>query len=166
MRREEVAAFVRNITDDELGAAGTDLGGHDLDAMLDAYRQCDEVTDRPSIVFAYTVKGWGLPIAGNPRNHSALLTDDRSTRSAPRSAWTPTTEWDRLDPRLAGGLWVSARREALTRPPREAAAADHGARVDRRARGQADRHPGGVRPGARRPAPATTTCAVPRDHRA
>jgi len=25
-------------------------------------------------VFAYTVKGWGLPMAGNPRNHSALLT--------------------------------------------------------------------------------------------
>ena len=25
------------------------------------------------MIFAYTVKGWGLPIAGNPRNHSALL---------------------------------------------------------------------------------------------
>ena len=29
---------------------------------------------RPSVVFAYTVKGFGLPIAGHPRNHSALLT--------------------------------------------------------------------------------------------
>ena len=37
------------------------------------YRRCDEVTDRPSVVFAYTVKGWGLPIAGDPLNHAALL---------------------------------------------------------------------------------------------
>ena len=39
--------------------------------------QCDAVKDRPSVVFAYTVKGWGLPIAGNPRNHSALLTAEQ-----------------------------------------------------------------------------------------
>ena len=42
-----------------------------------AYAECDAVTDRPSVVFAYTVKGWGLPIAGNPRNHSALLTAEQ-----------------------------------------------------------------------------------------
>ena len=41
--------------------------------LLDAYRACDAVADRPSVVFAYTVKGWGLPIAGDPLNHSALL---------------------------------------------------------------------------------------------
>ena len=45
-------------------------------------RECDAVTDRPSVVFAYTVKGWGLPIAGNPRNHSALLTGDADRRAA------------------------------------------------------------------------------------
>ena len=45
--------------------------------MLDAYAECDAVTDRPSVVFAYTVKGWGLPIAGNPRNHSALLSAEQ-----------------------------------------------------------------------------------------
>ena len=52
--------------------------------MLDAYAQCDAVTDRPSVVFAYTVKGWGLPIAGNPRNHSALLSARADRRAARR----------------------------------------------------------------------------------
>ena len=42
-----------------------------------AFAECDAVTDRPSVVFAYTIKGWGLPIAGNPRNHSALLTAEQ-----------------------------------------------------------------------------------------
>ena len=32
----------------------------------DCYRRCDEVTDRPSVVFAYTVKGWGLPDRRRP----------------------------------------------------------------------------------------------------
>src|SRR6185437_12059065 len=73
----EVAPVIAVVPDDDLGALLTDLGGHDLGAMLDAYAQCDAVTDRPSVVFAYTVKGWGLPIAGNPRNHSALLSTEQ-----------------------------------------------------------------------------------------
>ena len=57
----------------ELLATFRDLGGHDLAALLDGYRQADEVRDRPSVVFAYTIKGWSLPTEGHPANHSALL---------------------------------------------------------------------------------------------
>ena len=32
-----------------------------------------ETTDRPTVIFAYTIKGYGLEIAGRPQNHSALL---------------------------------------------------------------------------------------------
>ena len=56
-------------------------------SSLDCYRQCDADTDRPSIVFAYTIKGWGLPIAGDPLNHSALLlAEPDRRRCAPGSA--------------------------------------------------------------------------------
>ena len=51
-----------------------DLGGHDLDRILDAYEEADRVRDRPVVIIAYTIKGWGLPIAGDPLNHSKLLT--------------------------------------------------------------------------------------------
>ncbi|HEV7897674.1 MAG TPA: pyruvate dehydrogenase [Planosporangium sp.] len=114
----EVEAFVADIPDDELAPLVTDLGGHDPDAMLDAYAQCDAVTDRPSVVFAYTVKGWGLPIAGNPRNHSALLTASQIDALRAESGLDPDTEWDRLDPASPAGIWANSRREALTRPPR------------------------------------------------
>ena len=63
--------------DETLAAAVVDLGGHDIASLLEVFRECDAVTDRPSVVFAYTVKGWGLPIAGNPRNHSALLSGEQ-----------------------------------------------------------------------------------------
>ncbi|MGN6129369.1 MAG: pyruvate dehydrogenase, partial [Nocardioidaceae bacterium] len=117
----EVSELVAEVTDAELGPLVTDLGGHDLDAMLDAYRQCDAVTDRPSVVFAYTVKGWGLPTAGNPRNHSALLTTDQVDALRREHGLTPDTEWDRFDPASPAGIHASARREALAREPRDPA---------------------------------------------
>ncbi|HEX6877968.1 MAG TPA: pyruvate dehydrogenase [Nocardioidaceae bacterium] len=103
--------------DEELAALVTDLGGHDLGAMLDAYRQCDAVTDRPSVVFAYTIKGWGLPIAGNPRNHSALLTGDQIDELRERTGLTAETEWDRIDPTTPAGQWAGVRAEHLVRVP-------------------------------------------------
>ncbi|MFC8846303.1 MULTISPECIES: pyruvate dehydrogenase [unclassified Micromonospora] len=116
-----IAELIADVADAELAPLVTDLGGHDLAAMLDAYAQCDAVTDRPSVVFAYTVKGWGLPIAGNPRNHSALLTTDQVDALRAAHGLTPATEWDRLDPGSAAGIRAGARREALSRPPAERA---------------------------------------------
>jgi pyruvate dehydrogenase E1 component len=104
-------------TDEELAALVTDLGGHDFGSMLDAYRQCDAVTDRPSVVFAYTIKGWGLPIAGNPRNHSALLSGEQIEALREETGLTPETEWDRLDPTTPAGQWVGVRAEHLVRRP-------------------------------------------------
>ena len=45
------------------------------------------------MLFAYTVKGWGLPIAGNPRNHSALLSTDQVDQMRERLGLTLATEW-------------------------------------------------------------------------
>ncbi|MEV5818840.1 pyruvate dehydrogenase [Micromonospora haikouensis] len=112
-----IAELIADVADAELAPLVTDLGGHDLQAMLDAYAQCDAVTDRPSVVFAYTVKGWGLPIAGNPRNHSALLTTEQVDALRAAHGLTPATEWDRLDPASPAGIRAGARREALSRPP-------------------------------------------------
>ena len=71
--------------DDDLAALIQNLGGHDHQTLLAAFRACDAVTDRPSIVFAYTIKGWGLPIAGDPLNHAAMLTRAADRRVSPRS---------------------------------------------------------------------------------
>lgn len=69
----DVARLVRDLEDDELLRAVRDLGGHDLGALLDSFAASDAVVDRPSVVFAYTIKAWRLPTQGHPANHSALL---------------------------------------------------------------------------------------------
>jgi len=71
--RRELEKLVGDLDDDELIAAVRDLGGHDLQMLLDAYAEADAVTDRPSVIFAYTIKAWRLPTQGHPANHSALL---------------------------------------------------------------------------------------------
>src|SRR6266542_3026902 len=118
---EAVSAFCAGLGDDELAALVTDLAGHDLRSLLGAFAACDAEKDRPSVVFAYTVKGWGLPIAGNPRNHSALLTTTQVDEMRARLGLTADTEWDRFDPMTPAGQWAAARREHLARPPRRSA---------------------------------------------
>ncbi len=128
---EAVSSFCAALADDELAALVTDLAGHDLRSLLGAFAACDAEKGRPSVVFAYTVKGWGLPIAGNPRNHSALLTTGQVDEMRAGLGLTADTEWDRFDPMTPAGQWAAARREHLARPPRRSAfnhgALNHGA---------------------------------------
>jgi pyruvate dehydrogenase E1 component len=68
-----IATLLATIDDDAVHAAIRNLGGHDLGALLDAFDAIDDT--RPSVVFAYTVKGYGLATQGHPQNHSSLLTE-------------------------------------------------------------------------------------------
>jgi pyruvate dehydrogenase E1 component len=112
----DVTEFCAGLPDEELAPLVTDLAGHDMGALLDAFAACDADKDRPSVLFAYTIKGWGLPIAGNPRNHSALLTTQQVGQLREQNGLTETSEWDRLDPMTPAGQWAAARREHLARP--------------------------------------------------
>ncbi len=79
--------------DDELAPLVTDLAGHDFGSLLDAFAECDAEKDQPSVVFAYTIKGWGLPIAGDLRNHSALLSTAQIDQMRGQLGLSAATEW-------------------------------------------------------------------------
>ena len=84
------------VADDDLAPLVQNLGGHDLQVLADAYRACDAEATRPSVVFAYTVKGWGLPMAGDPLNHAALLSPAQIEAFRAEVGLTADTEWDRF----------------------------------------------------------------------
>jgi pyruvate dehydrogenase E1 component len=77
-----------------VGSLIHDLGGHDLADILAALAEARAETERPTILFAYTIKGYGLPIAGRPLNHSMLLTTEQVAALREESGLTPETEWD------------------------------------------------------------------------
>lgn len=68
-----ITRVIADVPDAELPAVLANLGGHDFGELLDVLQQADAAPRRPTIIFAYTIKGWGLPIAGHPLNHSQLL---------------------------------------------------------------------------------------------
>ena len=109
------AEFLANYEDQELFEILTDLGGHNVDSFLEAFAECDSVTDRPSVVFAYTIKGWHLPIAGDPRNHSAQISESQINDLRSRVGLTSANEWERFEPGSAEDALCQARRVALTR---------------------------------------------------
>src|SRR6516164_3248324 len=74
-RDDSLAGLIAGLDDAALAAAIRNLGGHDLAALDDAYRAIED--DRPTLILAYTIKGYGLPIEGHPQNHSALLTAEQ-----------------------------------------------------------------------------------------
>lgn len=91
-----VARAVADLADEELGRLIFNLGGHDLETLVDRYRRCDAETGRPSVVLAYTIKGWGLPMAGDPLNHAALLTPEQVNELRASEGLDEETEWDRF----------------------------------------------------------------------
>src|SRR5207237_8641013 len=95
-----------------------DLGGHDLADILDALALAREERDRPTVVFAYTVKGYALEIAGRPQNHSALLTPEQVDRFRQESGLTLETEWDAFDPDTDEGRLLAAAAARLRRDDR------------------------------------------------
>jgi pyruvate dehydrogenase E1 component len=91
--RERLEVDTSGLDERELLTTFRDLGGHDLGALLDGYRQADAVRDRPSVVFAYTIKGWRLPTEGHPANHSALLNDEQYAELAEALGTDPADPW-------------------------------------------------------------------------
>lgn len=67
-----VSALIARRSDAELAALMENLGGNCVTTMAETF---DAVTgDRPTCFLAYTVKGWGTPIAGHKDNHGGLMT--------------------------------------------------------------------------------------------
>jgi pyruvate dehydrogenase E1 component len=99
----------------EPAAVVRDLGGHDLGLLVDTFRRVEG--HRPTVVFAYTVKGRGLPTEGHPNNHSALLTGAQMEALAADSGMDPADPWHRFDAGTPAGQLCERRASALRRTP-------------------------------------------------
>ncbi|WP_405651346.1 transketolase-like TK C-terminal-containing protein [Streptomyces sp. NBC_01386] len=86
-----IADLIASLDDPSLLAALRNLGGHDIGALMEAFDTVDDT--RPTVIFAYTIKGHGLPTEGHPQNHSSLLTDDQMHELAQRLGTDPDHPW-------------------------------------------------------------------------
>jgi pyruvate dehydrogenase E1 component len=109
-----IAALIAGLDDQVLAEAIRNLGGHDLAALDQAYASIDDT--RPTVIFAYTVKGYGLPTQGHPRNHSALLTSEQMHELAGRLGADPGHPWSRPAASSEAGQLCEQAARRLRRP--------------------------------------------------
>jgi pyruvate dehydrogenase E1 component len=80
--------------DETLHRLMTNLAGHDMQAVLDAFESVDD--DQPTCFIAYTIKGQGLPFAGHKDNHSGLMTLEQMAGFKKSMAIADGEEWDKF----------------------------------------------------------------------
>ncbi|NTU80526.1 MAG: pyruvate dehydrogenase [Chloroflexales bacterium] len=124
-----VAAAIADLPDADLPAVLANLGGHDLEELIDVLALADAEPRRPTVIFAYTIKGWGLPIAGHPLNHSQLLSAEQIAGLREALGAPADDEWAAFDPASPAGRLCAAAaarlygQPAAARPPLAALAA-------------------------------------------
>lgn len=92
----DVTRLIERRSDEELARLMGNLGGHDLPSLLEAFARA-RTHDRPVCFIAYTVKGFGLPLAGHKDNHSGLLTREQMEGFRAANKVREGHEWDRFE---------------------------------------------------------------------
>lgn len=91
---EDLLEIVRNHSDSELARLMTNLGGHDLETILETFATAP--TDQPVCFIAYTIKGFGLPFQGHKDNHAGLMTKPQMQEFRASQGINQGEEWDRF----------------------------------------------------------------------
>ncbi len=107
--RDALARSVAGVSDDDLPRTLADLGGHDFAELERALNEADADRSRPSVVFAYTIKGWRLPFAGDSLNHSAHASTEQVHALAPEFGADENDPWAAFDPDSPAGRLCRAR---------------------------------------------------------
>ncbi|ESZ73681.1 transketolase [Mesorhizobium sp. L103C119B0] len=89
-----VTTLIERRSDDELQALMTNLGGHDMPSLLEAFEAASR-HDRPVCFICYTIKGYGLPLAGHKDNHAGQMTPTQMEDYRLQMGVKRGEEWDK-----------------------------------------------------------------------
>lgn len=105
--------FLKSVSDQELLNAIADFGGHDFETLIECYNESKAETQRPTMVIAHTIKGWGLKMAANPGNHSAIPEEDELNLLSERAEMPKGEDFARFTDNSAEGKFLKARGQKL-----------------------------------------------------
>ena len=118
----DIQLSVADVPDEELARVVSNLAGHDLPRLVEVLAEADAVEDAPIVVFAYTIKGFGLPLAGDPLNHSMLLSQAQMDELHVHLDVPEDDVWAAFPPDSPEGLLCAERGAAFSAPPTVVAA--------------------------------------------
>ena len=88
----DVTALIDRRSDDELADLMENLGGNCTETMAEAFAAIDH--DKPTCFLAYTIKGWGTPIAGHKDNHGGLMNKTQMAEWQKHMGVAEGEEWE------------------------------------------------------------------------
>ena len=89
------AAFLKAHDDAALASLFTDLGGHCMQSLVDAFDAAQD--DVPTLFIAWTIKGFGLPFAGHKDNHAGLMNPTQMGAWRESMGVAEGREWEPLE---------------------------------------------------------------------
>jgi len=91
----DVSALLARRSDDELATLMANLGGHCVESLLEQFE--GSTGDEPTVFIAYTVKGWGTPLAGHKDNHAGQMTTAQIEQLRDNHAIREGFEWEAFE---------------------------------------------------------------------
>jgi pyruvate dehydrogenase E1 component len=92
---KKAAAFLKDHDDAALAALFTDLGGHCMETLVEAFDAAQD--DAPTLFIAWTIKGFGLPFAGHKDNHAGLMNPTQMATLREAMHVSEGHEWEPLE---------------------------------------------------------------------
>ncbi len=90
----DVSALIDSYSDKALAELMENLGGNCVETMTNAFAAIDH--DRPVCFLAYTVKGWGTPLAGHKDNHGGFMNKTQMAAWQKDMGVPEGQEWDKF----------------------------------------------------------------------
>lgn len=92
---KDAATFLGEYDDDALASLFTDLGGHCMETLVEAFDAAQD--DVPTLFIAWTIKGFGLPFAGHKDNHAGLMNPTQVAALREAMGVREGDEWGKLE---------------------------------------------------------------------
>jgi pyruvate dehydrogenase E1 component len=92
---KKAASFLKAQDDEALASLFTDLGGHCMETLTQAFDSADD--DVPTLFIAWTIKGFGLPFAGHKDNHAGLMNPTQLAALRDAMGVREGHEWETLE---------------------------------------------------------------------
>jgi pyruvate dehydrogenase E1 component len=87
-----IEKLLADYDDPALATLMTNLGGHCVDTLIEAFDAAAD--DVPTLFIAYTVKGFGLPLAGHKDNHSGMMNTSQIEQLRASLGISAGQEWE------------------------------------------------------------------------
>jgi pyruvate dehydrogenase E1 component len=111
----DVQKVLKGLTDEEVVRAFSDLGGHCLEKLIEAYDRARQDADVPYLIIAHTIKGYGLECAAHPANHSMLPSEEEIRRLLEKSGLSLDDPFALFPEESDEGAFLAERRDHFRR---------------------------------------------------